>query len=449
MKSNSITEGKILPSLLGFAIPIFLTTLLQFLYGMVDMFVVSRFASTAEASGVTTGSMIMTTFTYTVTGIATGVTVLIGRKIGERDYNGASRACAGSIVLFSAIALSLVVAIPLLAESLARLMDAPKDAFDATVSYIRITGLGSIFILFYNLLGGIFRGLGDSKTPLVTVSVAAVFNLIFDILLVKSAGLGAAGAAIATVVAQALSVFASLLIIKRRKFGISLTKEVFSNISPSVFSILRLGLPVAVQNLLSSSSYVAIQAIINGLGLACSVAAGIGDKVGGILILAPAAYIQAISVFTAQNLGAKKPERAKQGLLCGILTALVFGITMNFVSIFFGDFLTSLFTTDAEVIRNGHLYIAGAYGFDCTLLSILFCLVGYFNGHGKTSFSLIQGIFGAYAVRIPYAFFARSLPNTNIFFIGLAAPVSSFFQILLCLGMFIYIEKHRKEENNE
>ena len=444
MSSNKLTEGKIVPSLLGFAIPIFLATLLQFLYGMVDMFVVSRFASTAEASGVTTGSMIMTTFTYTVTGLATGVTVLIGRRIGEKDYDGASRACGGSIVLFSAIALALMIALPLLAKPLARLMDTPEDALGATIAYIRIAGLGSIIILAYNLLGGIFRGFGDSKTPLLTVSVAAAFNLILDIILVKYAGLGAAGAAIATIVAQALSVFASFLVLKRKKLRISIAKEIPGDLKASVLSMLHLGLPVAVQNLLSSSSYAAIQAIINGLGLACSVAAGIGDKVGGILILVPAAYLQAISVFTAQNLGAQKPERAKRGLLCGILTALIFGIIMNCVSIFHGDFLTSLFTTDADVIRNGHLYIAGAYGFDCTLLAILFCLVGYFNGHGKTVFSLVQGIFGAYAIRLPYAFLARSFPNTNIFLIGLAAPISSLFQIMLCIGMFIYIEKKKK-----
>ncbi len=446
MKQNNLTEGKIFPSLLGFAVPVFFTMLLQFLYGTVDMFVVSRFASTAEASGVTTGSIIMATLTNAVTGLTTGVSVLVAQRIGERDYEGSGRVVGGGIALFAFVAAALTVAVPLLAESFAHMMDAPSEAYEATASYIRITGLGSVFIIAYNVLGGIFRGLGDSRTPLLTVAVAAVVNLIFDIVLVRGFGMGAAGAAVATVAAQGISVAISLVAIRRTGLPFAVSKQIFAGKKASVGAIVRLGLPVAVQNLLSSFSFVIIQALINGLSLAASVGAGIGDKVGGILLLLPASYLQAMSAFVAQNIGAKKRERAKLGLMWGIITALGFGIITAYISVFHGDFLGSLFTNEPEVIKNAHWYIASAYGVDCMLTAVLFCLVGYFNGNRKTVFSLVQGLFGAFVIRLPYAFFASSLANTNIFFIGLAAPVSSFFQIILCVIEYIRFEKNANRE---
>ncbi|MBQ6901993.1 MAG: MATE family efflux transporter [Oscillospiraceae bacterium] len=440
---NKLTEGKILPSLLGFAAPVFLTMLLQFLYGSIDMFIVSKFADTAEVSGVATGSIIIATLTNAIVGLSTGISVLVARRTGENSPEEAGRAIGSGIIVFSVIGLFLTVILPVFAGPVASLMDAPREAFGQTVSYIRICGVGSIFIVAYNVIGGILRGLGDSKTPLVTVAIAAVINVIGDLILVAGCDMGSAGAATATVFAQVVSVVISLFAIIKKGLPVKLDKSYLRFSGDSILAQLKLGVPVCVQNLLSSFSFVIIQVLINKLGVAASAAAGIGDKVGGILLLFPAAYLQAMSTFAAQNLGANKPERAKRGLIYGIATAVGFGMVTAFISFMHGDAIGRLFSSDPEVILNTHAYIAAAYGPDCLLTAVLFCFVGYFNGCGKTVFSLFQGLFGAFAVRIPYAFFASSLKNTNIFLIGLSAPVSSVIQILLCIGAFIYFSKKK------
>ena len=441
MKKSNLTEGKILSALISFAVPIFLATLLQFLYGMVDMLIVSRFASTAEASGVTTGTAVMNMVISVVSGLTTGVCVVIARRVGERNEKEIGKAICGSVVLFSAIAVVFSGLLPVCAGFLARLMEAPADAYEATVMYIKITGVGIIFLVAYNVLGGIFRGMGDGRTPLIAVIIATVFNLILDVIAVRFLGMGAAGAAFATVAAQGISVLVSVVIVIKRRALFSLSWKMFAECIPIIKSILRLGIPIAAENLLATFSFVAIQAMINGLGLAESVGAGIGDKIGGILLLLPISYLQAMSAFVSQNIGAGKPERARRGLGWGILTALGFGAITSYISIFHGDILASLFTSEADVIEKAHMYIASAYGADCIFTSILFCMMGYFNGKGKTTVSLVQGMIGAFAIRLPYALIANSMPGTNIFYIGLAAPVSSFFQIIICAVAFWYIEK--------
>lgn len=437
-KTNNLTEGKILPSLLGFAAPVFLAMFLQALYGGVDLLVVGQFAATGDVSGVATGSLIMHTFTSIITGLAMGITVLVGRRTGEQNPEEAGRAVGGGIAMFSVLAVVFTVLIPLFSGDLASVMHAPAEAFEETMDYIKICGIGSVFIIAYNVLGSIFRGIGDSKTPLLTVAIASVFNIIGDIILVAGFNMGAAGAAIATVVAQGISVAVSLIIIRRKKLPFSFSLKSIRFERDIIGAELRLGTPIALQDLLVGISFLIIQMLVNDIGVIASAAVGIGDKVCAFLLLIPAAFMQSMSAFVAQNIGARKPERAKNGLMWGIITSLIVGFVMAYFAIFHGDLLARIFDSDPDVIEKAHLYLA-AYGFDCILTPFLFCFIGYYNGCGNTAFVLLQGIFGAFAVRVPVVYLMSSLPNTNLFLIGISTPISTVFQIIICLAVYKYL----------
>lgn len=445
-KTSNLTEGNIFGTLIRFAVPVLLTLFLQALYGGVDLLVVGQFAQTADVSGVATGSMLLQTVTMMITGLSMGITILVGEKIGKRQPDDAGRVIGGGICLFAIVAVVLTIVMVAGAEMLARLMHAPEEAFAQTVHYIRICGAGAVFIVAYNVLGSVFRGIGDSKTPLMTVSIACVVNIFGDLLLVAGFHMGAAGAAIATVAAQAVSVVVSFLVIRRRTslpFHFSRANLRFDRkIMGSVF---RLGAPVSLQELLVGTSFLLIQAIVNAFGVVPSAGVGVAEKVCSFIMLVPSAYMQSMSAFVAQNMGADNPLRAKKALGYGIATSLAVGFLMGVFTFFRGDLLALIFSKDLAVVAQAHSYLK-AYAIDCLLTPLLFCFTGYFNGCEKTLFVMFQGIVGAFLVRIPVAFLVSRFADTTLFEIGLATPASTCVQIALCLAMFILMERRNRRE---
>ena len=445
-ETQNFTKGNILTSLVRFALPVLAALFLQTMYGAVDMLVVGQFATAADVSAVSTGSWLMQLITSFVVGIAMGTTVLLGRRLGEGKPEEAGKIIGASIVLFAIIGVVITFFMELCAVPVAQIMRTPIEAFDATVLYVRICSAGSVFIVAYNVLGSIFRGIGDSRMPLVTVAIACVFNIAGDFLLVGVFGMATAGAAIATVLAQALSVIISVLIIRRQKlpFTFRRTDIVFDR--KRMGSVFRLGLPIAFQDLLVSISFLAITAIVNSLGVIPSAGVGVAEKLCGFIMLVPSAFNQSMSAFVAQNMGAGRMERAKRALLCGIGMSLVVGVFMAWLSFFHGDLLAGLFARDEAVIAAAADYLK-AYAIDCLLVSVMFCMIGYFNGCGKTLFVMLQGIAGAFGVRIPVSLIMSRIKPVSLFKVGLATPCSSVVQIILCVGYFLllYRRKPKKE----
>lgn len=439
-KMTSLTEGNILRSLIRFAVPVVFALFLQALYGGVDLLVVGQFSHTADVSGVATGSMLLQTVTMIITGMTMGITILVGEKIGEKRPKEAGDAIGGGICLFAVFAVVLTVILVGGAEQIAYLMHAPEQAFYQTVVYIRICGAGAVFIVAYNVLGGVFRGIGDSKTPLLTVIIACVVNIVGDLLLVAVFGMGAAGAALATVAAQGISVFLSFLIIKGKKLPFQFTRKTIRFHKKIIKTELRLGTPVALQELLVGISFLVIQMIVNTFGVVASAGVGVAEKVCMFLMLVPSAYMQSMSAFVAQNMGAGNPARAKQALKCGIATSLAVGVLMAYFAFFHGNILSGIFSNDIQVIEASHSYLK-AYAIDCMLTPFLFCFTGYYNGCEKTVFVMLQGIVGAFCVRIPIVYFVSRISGVTLFEIGLGTPASSLVQIILCLIMFLSIEK--------
>ena len=286
MKEGNFTSGKILGPLLKFALPVLLALFLQAMYGAVDLMVVGKFAGTADISGVSTGSQLMQMVTFAVSSLAMGLTVLIGQHIGERQPEKAGGITGSGICLFAIVGTGLTVLLLLLASPLARLMQAPEEAFGETVAYLRICGAGTLFIVAFNVLGSIFRGIGDANMPLITVAIACVVNIAGDLLLVAVCKMGAAGAAIATVAAQAISVLVSLLLIARRELPFRLRRADIRLEPKQTGAILRVGIPLAVQDFLVSVSFAVILAIINSLGLTYSAGIGVAEKICAFIMLA-------------------------------------------------------------------------------------------------------------------------------------------------------------------
>ena len=434
--TTDFTRGPIVRPLLQFSMPILFALFLQALYGAVDLMVVGKFAQAQDVSGVAIGSQIMHTVTGLISSLAMGTTILLGQKLGEGDTKLGGKIIGTSIVLFFAAGAVLTLLIPLCSGKLAALMNAPAEAFDQTSRYIAICGAGSLMIVAYNVLGSIMRGLGDSATPLMTVAIASVCNIAGDLFLVAGLHLGAAGAALATVSSQTISVLISLVILRRRTLPFSFSRRDIRN-EPAILSrIVRFGAPIALQDLLVGLSFLVVLAIVNTLGLIASAGVGVAEKVCAFIMLIPAAFMQAMSAFVAQNHGAGKNERAVQGLRIAIGLSTAFGIAMFCLSFFRGDLLCGAFSSDADVVAAGFDYLK-AYGIDCLLTCFLFCFIGFYNGLGRTGFVMLQGIASAFLIRIPVAYIMCRMTG-RLFYIGLGIPCSTVFQIIMC---FIYYGK--------
>lgn len=445
-QEQNFTQGKIFGPLIGFALPVLFALLLQSLYGAADLFIVGQFGgelADTYVSAVSTGSQVMMTATFMVTGLAMGLTVLVGRKVGAGESDEAGRIIGSGIWLFSVLAIVFTVVMVALSAFFAKALHAPAEAFDQTVSYIAVCSGGFLFIVAYNLVGSIFRGLGDSKIPLLTVAIACVFNIAGDLILVAVFDKGATGAAIATVAAQAFSVIISLFIMSKRKLPFTLRLKDIRPNGVYIKEVLRLGVPIALQDLLVSFSFLFITAIVNSLGLIVSAGVGVAERLCGFLMLVPSAFGQSMSAFVAQNVGAKKPERADKALFYGIIASFAAGLTIGYMAFFHGDVLASIFSKDTHVILAAAEYLK-AYAIDCVLTAFLFCFTGYFNGHGCTMFVMLQGIVGAFCVRLPVAWIMSKRVPVSLFAIALATPISTVSTITMCLIYYAMLKKRLK-----
>ncbi len=432
------TEGKILSPLIKFTIPILLAVFLQAMYGAVDLLIVGRFGNTASVSAVATGSQMIQTITGIITGLTMGITVLLGQKIGENRMDEASRIVGASIGLFAVISIIVTAMMMLTVRPFAELMNAPAAAFEKTVHYVLICSAGIVFIVTYNVISGIFRGMGNSKLPLAFVGIACVTNIVGDFVLVGIFQLDAAGAAIATVTAQAVSIVLSLVIIKKQGFPFVFTKKSIHFHKAEIKRILKLGAPIALQDALTNVSFLIITSIINSLGLIASAAIGVSEKIVIFIMLIPIAYMSSVSAFVAQNIGAGRCDRAKKSMLYAMSTALVFGVMMFCITFWHGHILAGIFSNDAQVIAACAEYMK-AYAVDCVLVCVLFCFMGYFNGLGKTMFVMIQGFLAAFLVRIPFSYFMSQKPGVTMLQIGFASPVATILSIFLCVIYFRYV----------
>ncbi len=381
-RNTTFTEGKILQPLILFAMPVLFALFLQAMYGAVDLLVVGKFASSADVSAVSTGSQIMMTLTNLISSFAMGTTVLLGQLIGCGKKEEGGKAVGTAMVMFAGIALVMTVLLVCFAPQISSIMHAPKEAFDKTAAYVRICGCGMIVIVAYNLIGCIFRGIGDSKMPLFTVAIACVCNIAGDLVLCAGFHMGTTGAACATVFAQVVSVVVSFGFIRKKQLPFVFKKENVRIHKTLLKKMAGLGAPIALQDLLVSISFLIILAIVNSMGVTASAGVGVAEKVCAFIMLISSAFMQSMSAFVAQNYGAGRMDRAKKAL---------------------------------------------------------------YNGIGQTKFVMLQGIAGAFGVRVPVSYLMSIRPDTSLFKIGLATPMSSVVQLLLCLGFMVILNRRARK----
>ena len=420
-------------------LPVLGALILQAAYGAVDLLVVGRFGSTAGLSAVSTGSQILNLVTFVVTQLAMGVTVLIARYLGEKRPEQISAVLGGAAVVFTILSVGIFILLVGFARPVSVLMQAPEEAVGLTASYVRICGGGIFFIVAYNLLSAIFRGLGDSRSPLLFVLVACIVNIAGDLVLVAGFDMDAAGAAIATVLAQAVSV---LLALVRKKLPFAITRADF-RLNPQCRKFLSIGLPLALQEFLTQLSFLALCAFVNRLGLTASSGYGVASKIVNFAMLIPSALMQSMASFVAQNVGAGDQKRAKKSMLTGIGVGLFFGCAVFALVMLKGDALAGFFSPDAEVVQKGFEYLKG-FAPETILTAILFSMLGYFNGNNKTLWVMAQGLIQTLLVRLPFAYVMSIQPNASLTKIGLAAPVSTLVGVILNVGFYLYLDRKEK-----
>ena len=435
------TQGSILKKLVAFMIPILGALILQAAYGAVDLIVVGRYGSTSGLSGVSTGSQVLNLVTFAVTQLAMGITVLIARYLGEKRPQEIGAVIGGATLVFAGISVVLFILMVGFAHPISVLMQAPEEAVDLTTMYVRICGGGIFFIVAYNVLSAIFRGLGDSKSPLLFVLIACIINIIGDLVLVAGFHLDAAGAAAATVLAQACSVVFAICILVKKHLPFTIVRNDFKwNAQCGKF--LRIGLPLAFQEVLTQLSFLALCAFVNRLGLEASSGYGVACKIVNFAMLVPSALMQSLASFVSQNIGAGKEKRARQTLFTGIGVGLVVGCFVFCFVMFRGDLLAGIFTTDTAVIQRGYEYLKG-FAPETIMTAFLFSMIGYFNGNNRTVWVMTQGMIQTLLIRLPFAYVMSIQPNASLTMIGLAAPVSTTVGVVMCAVYYWHMNRKK------
>ncbi len=432
MEELSLVSGNIKRTLLKFALPFLGASFLQFLYGATDLMIVGRFADAAGISAVSTGSQVMQAITSLVTGLATGGTVLIGQYVGARRREDVRASIGTMFSLFTLIAIVLTLISALCTNAVVALMRVPAEAVIPARQYLFLCSCGILFITGYNMVSAILRGLGDSRRPMYFILIATVVNIAGDLLLVGVFGMGAAGAAIATISAQALSLILSLLVLRRRDFPFDFKRASFRLHRGRCAKLVSLGAPVAVQNVLVTISFLIITAIVNAIGLNESAAVGVVERIITFAMLAPSAFMAALAAMTAQNMGAGRPDRAGLSLKYGILFCLLCEGAMFILLQLSPVLWMGLFSPEPAVIAHGALYLR-TYSFDCITVSFVFCLNGFYSGCGRTGFTMVNNLVSTFAVRVPVVFFVSRIAGATLLHIGIGAPAASAVQIVIQL----------------
>lgn len=444
MVKKNLTTGSVFKNIICFSLPYLLSYFLQTLYGMADLFMIGQFDGVDSITAVSVGSQVMHMLTVMVVGLAMGSTVMIGKAVGAEKKEQAASVIGNTVVLFLGVAAVLTVVLLGLVHPIVGLMSTPAEAAEGTVQYLTICFMGIPFITAYNIISSVFRGMGDSKSPMYFIAVACGANILLDYLLIGPLNLGPSGAALGTVLSQTISVVTALTVIVKRKIGIQIKKENFRPRFSVMGPVLKVGIPVALQDGFIQIAFILITVIANRRGLNDAAAVGIVEKLIGIVFLVPSTLLSAVSAISAQNIGAGKQERAVCTLRYAVCMAVGFGFVVSVITQFVSVPVVTLFTADPEVAVLGGQYLR-SYIWDCMLAGVHFCFSGYFCACGKSGISFLHNSLSIVLARIPGAYLASLYFPQNLYPMGLAAPAGSLLSDLICVTAFLYLQRNLKQ----
>ncbi|WP_296031872.1 MATE family efflux transporter [uncultured Treponema sp.] len=438
---KNLTSGSVLKNVVCFSLPYLLSYFLQTLYGMADLFIIGQFGGVEQTTAVSIGSQVMHMITVMIVGLSMGSTVIIARSVGAENKKSASCTVGNTATLFMLISLGLALILLVFARRIVFAMSTPEQAVDGTFLYLSICFAGIPFITAYNIISSIFRGLGDSKSPMYFIAIACAANIILDYIFMGALKLGPAGAALGTTLSQAVSVAIALAVIIKRKL-ISVSRSDFILRREIVFPVLKIGFPVAMQDGFIQISFILITIIANRRGLADAAAVGIVEKIMSFMFLVPSSMLSTVSALAAQNIGAKKYDRADSTLRFAAFIATGFGLTMAVLIQFSASSFVALFTADSAVVLLGAQYLRG-YIWDCFLGGIHFSFSGYFCALGKSGISFLHNLLSIVLVRVPGAYFMSKLFPENLFPMGIATACGSLLSVIICVTAFCILRKKK------
>lgn len=448
MKKN-LTTGSVLKTVLYFSLPYILSYFLQTLYGMADLFIIGQFNGVESTTAVSIGSQVMHMLTVMVVGLAMGSTVMIGQGIGAAKHEQVSRTIGNTITLFMVLSVVLTVGLLFAVKPIVGIISTPDEAVSGTISYLTICFIGIPFITAYNIISAVFRGMGDSKSPMYFIAVACAANIALDYFFIGVLRLGPAGAALGTTLSQTISVIVSLIVILKRKTGISLTANDFKPNRKAMAGLLKIGTPVALQDGFIQIAFIIITIFANKRGLNDAAAVGIVEKIIAILFLVPSSMLQTVSALSAQNIGAGKHNRARLTLRYASIMAALWGICVCVLMQLDSEFFISLFAKDrTEVIRLGSQYMRG-YVWDTILAGIHFSFSGYFCAYGLSGISFFHNLISIICVRIPLSYFASKHFADTLFPMGLASTAGSALSVVICICVFLWLDKRQRIAQKE
>ena len=437
---KNLTTGSVGRQLIGFSLPYLLSYLLQTLYGMADLFIIGQYEGVAGTTAVAVGSQVMHMLTVMIVGLAMGTTVSIARAIVADDRPQAAAATGNTVALFLSLSLVLTVGLLLLRRPITAVMSTPEAAVEGTVRYLTICFLGIPCITAYNILSTIFRGMGDSKSPMIFIFIACLANIALDYLFIGALHLGPAGAALSTSLSQAISVLLALLTIRKRGLGLPMHRSDLRPDKAVSGDILKIGLPITCQDGLIQVAFIVITVIANQRGLTDAAAVGIVEKVISFLFLVPSSMLSTVSALGAQNIGAGKPERARKTLLYAILLAAGFGVVVATIVQFIAEPIVGLFTPDEAAIVAGGQYLRG-YIFDCIFAGLHFSFSGYFCACGKSGLSFLHNITAIVLVRVPGVWLMSRMYPQTLLPMGLATAAGSALSVVICVIAYTVLRK--------
>jgi putative MATE family efflux protein len=434
---RDLTEGSIRKNLIRFALPFLAASFLQTFYGLADLFITGQFNGAASISGVSIGSQVMHMLTVVIVGLSMGPTVLIARSVGAKNKKEITTSIGNAVTLYAIFAAAVTVILLLCVRPIMAVLSTPPEAMAETRRYMVICFVGIPFITAYNVVASIFRGLGDTTSPMKFVAFAGILNVGLDILLIGPLHMGASGAAIATVFSQAVSDVLAIRALRRTDEGAAVTREDLRFDNKLMKKMIQIGVPVALQEGFIQISFLAITAIANSRGVEVAAAVGIVEKVISFLFLVPSAMMSTVSAVTAQNAGAGRHDRGRETLFFAIFCCVTYGAAVVLLCQIFPEQIVDLFVRDdPEVVRLGGQYLR-SYSFDTMIAGIHFCFSGYFSAYGKAVYSFFHNIVSVLAVRIPGAYLASVHYPDTLFPMGLAAPMGSVLSSVICVILYL------------
>ena len=443
MKSKNLTNGSIMGNIVSFSLPYLLSYFLQTLYGLADLFVVGQYCGVSSITAVSIGSQVMHMVTVIVVGLAMGTTVTTAQSVGANDVARTKRVVGNTVTLFMVFSLLMAAGLVGWVGDIVSLMSTPVEAATETTSYLTICFIGIPFIVAYNIIASIYRGMGDSKSPMYFIAIACVVNVLLDYLLIGYLDMGAAGAAWATTLSQTVSVLVALISMNRGDSGIRISRSDLKPQRAVMGKILNIGVPVALQDGFVQVGFIIITIIANQRGLNDAAAVGIVEKIIGILFLIPSSMLSTVSTVSAQNLGAGKLDRAIRTLWYANCIVIGFGTFFSIIMQMFPEKAVGLFTNDPQVIVQGCQYLQG-YVWDCVFAGIHFCFSGFFCACGWSIISFIHNAVSIVVARVPLAYLASIMYPTTLYPMGLATVTGSVVSVIICVGVFVWMKKHRK-----